>query len=87
MKDCQTKCEKYHGLPLAFSSFDEIYTNPAKFNEEGQLVVQPYEYQTECDLSERNLCKAKVMLDYIKNKDYAFVCYAGDGGNENGALY
>ena len=24
LKDCQTKCEKYHGLPLAFSSFDEI---------------------------------------------------------------
>ena len=22
------------------------------------------------------------MLDYVKNKDYTFVCYAGDGGND-----
>ena len=44
--------------------------------------MQPYESQTECDLSERNLCKGKVMLEYIKKQNYSFVCYAGDGGND-----
>ena len=24
MKVCKAKCEKYHGLPFAFSTFDEI---------------------------------------------------------------
>ncbi len=63
--------------------FQEIFTNPAQFGDQnGRLCVTPFTHQTDCDLSERNLCKGKVMLDFIGHKNYDFVCYAGDGGND-----
>ena len=67
-------------------AFSEIYTNPAEFTSEGQLVVTPFTNQTEClrpeGLCGANLCKGKVLLDFVKSKDYSLICYAGDGGND-----
>ena len=60
----------------------EIYTNPAEFDEKGQLIMKPFANQTECDLSARNLCKGTVMLNYMKDNNFDFVFYAGDGGND-----
>ena len=57
--------------------FSEIYTNPGEFREDGQLIVTPFTNQTECKLSAINQCKGKIVLDYIKDKDFAFICYAG----------
>ena len=57
--------------------FSEIYTNPGEFRENGQLIVTPFTNQTECKLSAINQCKGKIVLDYIKDKDFAFICYAG----------
>lgn len=63
-------------------AISEVFTNPAEFNESGQLIVTPFTNQSECDLSERNLCKGRVMLDYMNGKQFDFVVYAGDGGND-----
>ena len=63
-------------------AFSEIFTNPANFTEDGKLVVTPFSNQNFCDLSERNLCKGQVLKDYIKEKKFDFVTYAGDGGND-----
>ena len=60
----------------------EIYTNPAEFSTDGRLKVHPFTQQTDCNLSNRNMCKGKIMLDYAKNRNYSFTVYVGDGQND-----
>lgn len=79
--------ESLDNADLKDAFFEEIYTNPAEFLTSGQLVVTPFSHQTQCDLSERNLCKGKVMLDFIGDKNYSFVSYVGDGGNDFCAIH
>lgn len=61
-----------------------IFTNPAEFpGDHKALKIQPYHHQTECPLSSVNLCKGKVLCDYLQeNKEYGHVIYAGDGRND-----
>jgi len=61
-----------------------IYTNPAYFDENDQLIIKPYHVQYECKISSVNLCKGQILIDYInENKiDYKHIFYIGDGRND-----
>lgn len=65
----------------------QIYTNPASFDENGLLVIQPYQDQDWCELSTRNLCKGYILETHIKERTeegarFEFVAYVGDGLND-----
>lgn len=65
----------------------EIFTNPARFDNNGKLCLSGYMYQTECKLSSENLCKGKIMEDFIAaRKDQGIVFNSifviGDGRND-----
>lgn len=64
------------------------FTNPAKFSKNGLLEIHPYHNQTECQLSSRNLCKGKILDNFLDkqydeaNIEYEKVFYIGDGKND-----
>ncbi|XP_061386166.1 pyridoxal phosphate phosphatase PHOSPHO2-like [Musca vetustissima] len=76
---------KYHGLS---DSFTKVFTNPARFEANGLLTIQPYHHQTECRMSSANLCKGKVLEHFLIEQDlrynmtYEHVIYVGDGNND-----
>ncbi|KAL9877990.1 pyridoxal phosphate phosphatase PHOSPHO2 [Glossina fuscipes fuscipes] len=76
---------KYHGLE---DKINRVFTNPAHFNEAGQLIIKPYHHQTECRMSAVNLCKGKVLEHFLieqnlrENISYDRVVYVGDGNND-----
>jgi len=63
-----------------------IFTNPASFDELGKLVIKPFEHQTECKLSGPNMCKGRILDDYIASRSlevkFSPIIYAGDGTND-----
>ena len=63
---------------------DKVFTNPAKWLEDGRLEIQPYHHQESCTLSSKNLCKGQILEDYIaqSQKCFPFICYVGDGKND-----
>lgn len=66
---------------------DKVYSNPASFNEDGLLTIQPFHKQTTCSMSQMNLCKGQVLEEHIARKatneiDFDKVFYIGDGGND-----
>ncbi|XP_034991635.1 pyridoxal phosphate phosphatase PHOSPHO2 [Zootoca vivipara] len=65
--------------------FDEVFTNPASFNDCGSLTVQNC-HAHDCAKCPINLCKRKVLeefLGHLKPKvKYSQVIYIGDGGND-----
>jgi len=65
----------------------KVFTNPAAFNELGKLVIKPFTHQTECPLSGPNMCKGKILDDYISSRkqegvNFSSIFYAGDGTND-----
>lgn len=63
-----------------------VFTNPAKFVD-GLLRIEMYHLQDECKLSTKNLCKGKILEDYVEackvnNVNYNKIVYAGDGSND-----
>lgn len=65
----------------------EVFTNPATFDENGQLRVKPYHDQDWCKLSSRNLCKGYILEEFLKKQKalgivYERVAYVGDGNND-----
>ncbi|XP_060924430.1 pyridoxal phosphate phosphatase PHOSPHO2 isoform X2 [Limanda limanda] len=65
---------------------DQVFTNPAKFNELGYLEVQCY-HSHDCDRCPVNLCKRKVLELYLTGQsdisvEYQRIFYVGDGGND-----
>ncbi|XP_034427767.1 pyridoxal phosphate phosphatase PHOSPHO2 [Hippoglossus hippoglossus] len=71
------------GLQVAV---DQVFTNPAKFNELGYLEVQCY-HSHDCDRCPVNLCKRKVLELYLSERsdgdvEYQHIFYVGDGGND-----
>lgn len=67
--------------------FRQIFTNPAHFDEEGLLHISPFHNQVDCKLSARNLCKGKVLCEFINEQNsaknpYSRVFYIGDGHND-----
>ncbi|XP_055844638.1 pyridoxal phosphate phosphatase PHOSPHO2-like [Episyrphus balteatus] len=68
--------------------FTQIFTNPAQFLDNGLLTIKPYHHQTECKLSAENLCKGKILENFIATREvddfikYENVVYVGDGTND-----
>lgn len=67
--------------------FQEVFTNPAKFNEEGCLTIEMYHHQDWCTLSTKNLCKGHILGNYIKAREkdnvaFSNIAYIGDGTND-----
>lgn len=67
--------------------FDRVFTNPAKFNDDGRLEIEMYHVQDTCSLSTINLCKGQILQDYIKeraknNVRFTHVAFIGDGQND-----
>lgn len=66
----------------------QLFTNPACFLEDGLLTIKPYHYQTECKLSAENLCKGKILDNFITKRQmsdsviYENIIYVGDGTND-----
>ncbi|TKS69703.1 putative phosphatase phospho2 [Collichthys lucidus] len=65
---------------------DQVFTNPAKFNELGYMEVQCY-HSHDCDRCPVNLCKKKVLELYLAEQsdggvEYERIFYVGDGGND-----
>ncbi|XP_063932114.1 pyridoxal phosphate phosphatase PHOSPHO2-like [Zophobas morio] len=66
--------------------FTEIFTNPTKIVG-GMFQISPYDDQDVCKLSTRNLCKGKVLDEFIKSQQengifYNKLVYVGDGSND-----
>uniref|UniRef100_A0A182LUE7 Pyridoxal phosphate phosphatase phospho2 n=1 Tax=Anopheles culicifacies TaxID=139723 RepID=A0A182LUE7_9DIPT len=65
-----------------------VFTNPARFDSSGLLELRPYHFQTECTLSSKNLCKGKILTEFLRRQhderqiEYEKVFYAGDGKND-----
>lgn len=68
------------------AAVDQVFTNPAKFNELGYMEVQCY-HSHDCDRCPVNLCKKKVLELYLSEQsnggvEYERIFYVGDGGND-----
>lgn len=79
--------EKWCNENGLIQNITETFTNKAQFNTSGKLEIVPFHHQTDCQLSSENLCKGKVLEDFIdmqKHKDiyYDTVFYIGDGQND-----
>ncbi|CAH1789510.1 unnamed protein product [Owenia fusiformis] len=65
----------------------KVFTNPAKFDSDGCLLVDYYHTQDWCDLSTVNLCKGHILDAYVQERKEAGVTfkqviYVGDGHND-----
>lgn len=60
----------------------KVFTNPAEFDKDGLLNIQPYHHQTECSLSSINLCKGQILDDFRAEENYSNCIYVGDGRND-----
>jgi len=65
----------------------DVYTNPAQFDSAGMLKIKPFGFQDWCPLSEKNMCKASILIDHVNKKgdngvNYPFIAYVGDGSND-----
>ncbi len=77
-------CLEYNGV-LPF--FSKVFANPANFDNNGNLVISPYHVNLECKLSSSNLCKGRVLMEYVQQRveegaNFLFVAFAGDGYND-----
>lgn len=64
-----------------------VFTNPARYDDDGRLRVDAYHTQHTCQLSAINLCKGQILMDYIQDrreqgKNYERIVYIGDGRND-----
>lgn len=68
--------------------FPTVLTNPARFADDGQLLIDEYHVQDHCSLSARNLCKGEALKNFIgkrmldHNTVYTCINYVGDGEND-----
>ena len=60
-----------------------IYSNPAKFDESGKLVITPY-HSHSCQRCQQspNMCKGTILKEVMTEKSYGTVIYVGDGRND-----
>ncbi|XP_030754897.1 probable phosphatase phospho2 [Sitophilus oryzae] len=64
-----------------------VFSNPAKYNDKGQLRIKMYHFQEQCTLSTKNLCKGMILEDFMRSQHankvkYDRVVYVGDGHND-----
>lgn len=68
------------------SKIEKVFTNPAKFVD-NLLMIEMYHLQSECHLSTKNLCKGRILEEYVnaqkeKKIYYDKIVYIGDGAND-----
>ncbi|XP_068597992.1 pyridoxal phosphate phosphatase PHOSPHO2 [Brachionichthys hirsutus] len=68
------------------AAVDQVFTNPAKFNERGHMEVASHHAHS-CSRCPANLCKRAVLERYLSEQSgtgvaYERVFYVGDGGND-----
>ncbi|XP_068176533.1 pyridoxal phosphate phosphatase PHOSPHO2 isoform X2 [Antennarius striatus] len=68
------------------AAVDQVFTNPAMFNQLGYLEVAPHHTHS-CSRCPVNLCKRAVLECYLSGRgtadmEYRQVIYVGDGGND-----
>lgn len=65
-----------------------VLTNPARIDDNGQLLITEYHIQDYCTISSRNLCKGEALRNFIGKMMldcktvYNCVNYVGDGEND-----
>ena len=69
------------------SSLFTVFTNPAEFDSNGCLTIEPYHCQDWCTLSTVNLCKGHILEEFISQRlaegvTFHHVIYVGDGFND-----
>lgn len=75
----------YNGITECIKT---IFTNPAEFDENGLLTIQPFHHQDHCTFSSVNLCKGDVLEQFVKQQSnehdvvYEKIFYVGDGSND-----
>ncbi|XP_076038142.1 pyridoxal phosphate phosphatase PHOSPHO2-like isoform X2 [Oratosquilla oratoria] len=67
--------------------FREIFTNPAKIDENDCLNIEMFHYQDYCKLSTKNLCKGHILNSYVESRQkdnvhFSHIAYVGDGSND-----
>lgn len=67
--------------------FKSVFTNPAKFSDEGKLTLAPYHWQDWCEFSTKNLCKGHILESFIADRktsgvNFTRIVYVGDGKND-----
>ncbi|XP_074071853.1 pyridoxal phosphate phosphatase PHOSPHO2 [Macrotis lagotis] len=66
--------------------FDEVFTNPAAFDDSGYLMLKSVHVHL-CEMCPKNLCKKKILIEFIekqlqKGVKYTRIIYLGDGEND-----
>ncbi|XP_017284913.1 probable phosphatase phospho1 isoform X2 [Kryptolebias marmoratus] len=67
--------------------FHRIFSNPATFNRNGQLILRPF-HSHDCPRCPVNMCKQAVVRDYVthrtqeRGRPFQRVFYVGDGAND-----
>ncbi|XP_053554387.1 pyridoxal phosphate phosphatase PHOSPHO2 [Bombina bombina] len=66
--------------------FDKVFTNPAAFDQVGNLTVHNFHIHN-CSKCPKNLCKKKVLEEFVAKQSqngiqYTKTVYIGDGGND-----
>jgi len=64
-----------------------VFTNPAHFDETGCLRIRYFHTNTECELSEKNMCKGRIVKEYLQERDgddvrFDRLAFVGDGNND-----
>ncbi|XP_042340288.1 pyridoxal phosphate phosphatase PHOSPHO2 [Plectropomus leopardus] len=68
------------------AAVDQVFSNPAEVNDLGYMELQ-HHHSHDCKRCAANLCKRKVLEQYLSEQsdrgvEYERVFYAGDGGND-----
>lgn len=74
-------------LTIKQSICRQIFTNAAEFDAKGQLLITEYHFQDYCPISAINMCKGRILQDYIaqrcsQGQKFEKIVYAGDGQND-----
>lgn len=82
----RTWCAEQPGLDQRLNA---VFTNPASFADDTDLLtIEPFHHQTECSLSTANLCKGRILEEFVAARAandgiaYSRVFYGGDGRND-----
>ncbi|XP_076297283.1 putative phosphatase phospho2 [Lasioglossum baleicum] len=65
----------------------QVFTNPARVDDNGVIRIDMYHVQDSCKLSTVNLCKGQILESYMKQRknegvNFDRVAYVGDGKND-----
>ncbi|XP_063230893.1 pyridoxal phosphate phosphatase PHOSPHO2-like [Bacillus rossius redtenbacheri] len=69
------------------SLVDRVYANPAHYDADGYIVIEPYHRQDWCDKSYRHICKGHVLEEHVRSRmadgvSFDRLAFFGDGSND-----